>query len=235
MIPCCHFCCFYRLLSLHASTLVLLSFGIYIHFSAVNTDCSFVYFWDSPWNLIVFVADGTITVWYILYTNNRINGMWNTKIRWCCLFSYVYQQAFERGGLWLRLMSLQLQKLLLVRQWVLVLLLTHSYQQVMTTVVVCSELNYWPAGSIVGHPAGAQAYCCQWVLLHGRLTPMLHWLHVSAVDDIIYGPRCGTNTKNFGTDSCIFITITILVFDRVLKLRPWYWLVVLGSGPSLLR
>ena len=99
----------------------------------------------------------------------------------------------------------------------------------------CMFWAYWPARSIVGPPVGAQAYCCQWVLLHGRLTPMLHWLHVSAVDDIIYGPRCGTNTKNFGTDSCIFITITILVFDRVLKLRPWYWLVVLGSGPSLLR
>ncbi len=65
------------------------------------------------------------------------------------------------------------------------------------TVVVCYELSYWPARSIVGHPAGAQAYCCQWVLLHGRLTPMLHWLHVSAVDDIIYGPQCGTHTKEF--------------------------------------
>ena len=160
MIPYCHFCCFYRLRSLHASTLVLLSCGMYIHFP-LWTLIVHSYFWDSPWNLIVFVADGTITVWCILYTNKRINGMWNTKIRWCCLFSYVYQQAFERGGLWPRPVSLQLQKLLLVRQWVLVLLLTHSYQQVGTTVVVCSELSYWPAGSRVGHPAGAQAY---WVV-----------------------------------------------------------------------
>ena len=66
------------------------------------------------------------------------------------------------------------------------------------TVVVCYELSYWPARSIVGHPAGAQANCCQWVLLHGRLTPMLHWLHVSVdADDTIYGPRYGTNTKIF--------------------------------------
>jgi len=194
MIPYCHFCCFYRLRSLHASsTVFLLSFGMYIHVP-LWTLIVHSYFWDSPWNLIVFVADGTITVWCILYTNNRINGMWNTKIRWCCLFSYVYQQAFERGGLWPRPVSLQLQKLFLVRQWVLVLLLTHSYQQLLL-LLLCYELSYWPARSIVGHPAGAQAYCCQWVLLHGRLTPLLHWLHVSAVDDIIYGPRCGTNTK----------------------------------------
>ena len=39
-------------------TIILLS-GIY-PFSALNPDCSFVWFWDSPWYLVILVADGTI-------------------------------------------------------------------------------------------------------------------------------------------------------------------------------
>ncbi len=57
--------------SLHASTLVLLSFGMYIQF-LLWTLIVHSYFWDSPWNLIVFVADGTITLWCILYTNSGV-------------------------------------------------------------------------------------------------------------------------------------------------------------------
>lgn len=192
MIPYCHFCCFYRLRSLHASTLVLLSFGMYIHVP-LWTLIVHSYFWDSPWNLIVFVADGTITVWCILYTNNRILMVCEIPRSVGVACSPKYTSKLLKGvGCDRARCPYNCRSFF---WWGSEYWYSCWHTHTNKYVVVCYELSYWPARSIVGHPAGAQAYCCQWVLLHGRLTPLLHWLHVSAVDDIMYGPRCGTNTK----------------------------------------
>ena len=54
--------------------------------------------WDSPWNLIVLVADGTIMC--DAYSTNIWSMICEIQSSQCCLFSYVYQRAFERDGLW---------------------------------------------------------------------------------------------------------------------------------------
>ena len=57
------------------NTIILLS-GIH-PFSTLNPDCSFVWFWDSPWYLVVLVADGTI-----LCDASSTPTMWSMLL--CC-------------------------------------------------------------------------------------------------------------------------------------------------------
>ena len=89
------------IVSVCVSTLISLLSGIN-PISALNPDCSFVWFWDSPWYLGVLVADGTIM--YDAYSHQLCD-------QWYCAFlprsvsaaclQYV-PVSCERDGLWAR-------------------------------------------------------------------------------------------------------------------------------------
>ncbi len=167
-------------------TIILLS-GIY-PFSALNPDCSFVWFWDSPWYLVLLVADGTIM--YDAYSHQPCD-------QWYCAFyqdqlvlpvSNIYQWAVK--GMGCEPVTLTLVRTLLVRLWVLVLLVDKHVPS------ICVKLMYiWAmllTGQVfsVGCPAGTLAYFCQWVLLHGWLTLMWRSLKMSSLLGRCDSPRC---------------------------------------------
>jgi len=121
-----------KFIVLCVSTLFLLS-GIY-PFSAVNPDCSFVWYWDSPWYLVLLVADGTIM--YDAYSHQPCD-------QWYCAFyqdqlvlpvSNIYQWAVK--GMGCEPVTLTLAKTLLVRLWVLVLLVDKHVPS------ICVKLMY---------------------------------------------------------------------------------------------
>ena len=76
---------------------------------------------------------------------------------------------------------------------------------------VLSYATDWP-GLSVGHPMGALAYFCHWVLsIHGWLTLSVMLCQkgtTSRETSTLIG--CFTHTNCFGTNSCKIITITIL-------------------------
>ena len=117
-----HFCCLYfrrydhRLMCV--DTIVLVLSGIY-PFSSVNPGCFIRMNWDSPWYLVVLVADGTI-----IYDAYSTLTWWSLAGNCQCqsvlpLFSYFTSWAVK--GMGSEPMSLTLQQLFLVRLWVLVL------------------------------------------------------------------------------------------------------------------
>ena len=164
------------------STLFLLS-GIY-PFSAVNPDCSFVWYWDSPWYLVLLVADGTIM--YDAYSHQPCD-------QWYCAFyqdqlvlpvSNIYHWAVK--GMSCKSVTLTLARALLVRLWVLVLFVDKYVLSICCTFELC----YWPARSFSRVPRRDASILCQWVLLHGWLTLMWRSLKMLSFLGRYDSPRC---------------------------------------------
>jgi hypothetical protein len=160
--------------------------GIY-PFSALNPDCSFVWFWDSSWYLVLLVADGTIM--YDAYSHQPCD-------QWYCAFyqdqlvlpvSNSYQWAVK--GMGCESVTVTLRRALLVRLWVLVLLLTNMDRQFVLSWCTF-ELCYWPARSFSRVPRRHASLLCQWVLLYGWLTLMWRSLKMSSLLGRCDSPRC---------------------------------------------
>ncbi len=140
-------------------------------FSALNPDCSFVWFWDSPWYLVILVADGTIlcdaystpTMWsrfYALHVPESVSvacsPMFTSELwkGWVVSpWPWHLQELFWRGCEYLYS------------------LLTNMYRQFVLSWCTF-ELCYWPARSFSRVPLRHASLLCQWVLLHCWLTLM---------------------------------------------------------------
>jgi hypothetical protein len=104
-----------KFIVLCVSTLLCYSLE-YIHFPLWTLICSFVWFWDSSWYLVLLVADGTIM--YDAYSHQPCD-------QWYCAFyqdqlvlpvSNSYQWAVK--GMGCESVTLTLARALLVRLWV---------------------------------------------------------------------------------------------------------------------
>jgi hypothetical protein len=122
-----------KFIVLCVSTLLFYSLELY-PFSALNPDCPFVWFWDSPWYLVLLVAGGTIM--YDAYSHQPYD-------QWYCAFyqdqlvlpvSNSYQWAVK--GMGCESVTLTLARALLVRLWVLVLLVDKHVPS------ICGKLMY---------------------------------------------------------------------------------------------
>jgi hypothetical protein len=123
----------------------------------------------------LILADGTIV--YDEYCTparwSRVMLAHTTMIAWCSLFSYFISEH-RRGGLWAcpQLSSYSWWGC----EYNMNRLLTKLYLQLFwEKLMYVSYTTDWP-GSSVGHPTGALAKICLWVIQHGWLT--------------LYGMRC---------------------------------------------
>ncbi len=145
--------------------------------SALNPDWFICMKWDSPWYLL-WCSQMVPSIWCILFTNKVIKGNANlfTRIIWCCLFSYFISELWG-DRLWA---CPQLSSS--YSWWGCEYNMYHCWQNYTSNFLgkadVC-ELIYWPASVSVGHPAGALAIICLWVLLtwltyaYGMLVKMM--------------------------------------------------------------
>ncbi len=130
----------------------------------------------------LILADGTIVydeystpVWW-----SRVTLVHTARICWCFLFSFFISEL-RRGGLW------ACPQLSNYSWWGceynMYHLLTKLYLQHFWGKLMYVSYTTDQPGSSVGHPAGALAIICLWVLSHGWLT--LYGMHCQ--DDIAPG------------------------------------------------
>ncbi len=84
-----------KLIVLCVLTLIILLSGIY-SFSALNPDCAFIWFWDSPWYLIGLVVDGTIM--YVAYSHQPCDQWYFYQDQLVLPVSNIYQWAVKWMG-----------------------------------------------------------------------------------------------------------------------------------------
>ncbi len=122
----------------------------------------------------VILADGKNNMMHTLHQYKVIEGNTKsfTRISWCCLFSYFISELWG-DGLWAcpQLSSYSW----LGCEYNMYCCWQNYTSNFMGKADVC-ELYYWLASVPVGHPAGALAIICLWVLLT--------WLHYA------YGMLC---------------------------------------------
>ncbi len=131
-------------------------------FSALNPDWFIHMNWDSPWHPFD-IADGTIV--YDEYSTparwSSVMLVYTTMIAWCCLFSYFISEL-RRDGLW------AYPQLSSYSWWGCEYNMYCCWQNysfnLWEMLVYVSYNTDWP-GCSVGHPAGALALICLWVLL----------------------------------------------------------------------
>ena len=170
------------------STLLFYSLE-YIHFPLWTLIVHSYDFGDSPWYLVILVADGTILC--DAYSHQLCDPGFMLCMYQVQLVLPVLQYlpvSCERDGLWA--LDRDTCKSLLVRLWVLVLLVDKYVPS------ICVKLMYiWAmllTGQVfsVGCPAGTLAYFCQWVLLHCWLTLMWRSRKMSSLLGRYDFPRC---------------------------------------------
>ncbi len=130
----------------------------------------------------VILVDGTIV--YDEYSTparwSRVTLAHTTRIAWCCLFSYIISEL-RRGGLWAcpQLSSYSWWGC----EYNMYRLLTKLYLQLFwEKLTYVSYTTDWP-GSSVGHPTGALAITCPWVIL----TWLIYAYGMLCQDDIVPG------------------------------------------------
>ena len=103
----------------------------------------------------------TSSGWYhhvrcILYTDKVSNGMWNTRVCQCCLFSYVYQQALK--GVGCEPVSLTIAVAFFGEAVSIGTLVDKLILSIQMWLMYVSSYATDRPGHSVGHPAGALAY-----------------------------------------------------------------------------
>ncbi len=103
------------------------------------------------------------SIWCILYTSKVIKGnaLHFFRIALCCLFSYFISELW-RDGLW------ACPQLISYSWWGCEYNMYCCWQNYISNSMVKAdvcELYYWLPSVSVGHPAGALAIICLWVLL----------------------------------------------------------------------
>ncbi len=143
---------------------------------ALNPDWFICMKWDSPWYLL-WCSWMVPSIWCTLYTNKVIKGNAKlfTRISWCCLFSYFISELWG-DGLW------ACPQLSSYSWWGCEYNMYCCWQNYTSNFMGKAdvrELYYWSASVSVGHPAGALAIICHWVLLtwltYTYRIPMSRW------------------------------------------------------------
>ena len=165
-------------------------------------------------------------VWCILHTDNVSNGMWNTRVCQCCLFSYVYQQALKGVGCD-KPASVTIAVAFFwwgCEYWYFCWQ-THT---VNWSVVVCFELCYWLARSFSRASHRCTSLFCHWVLVHGWLILCVKLCQDDATSRE-FSTLTGyyTHTNHFWYDSWKFYydhhLWYLILSSRGMK-DFWYWL-----------
>ncbi len=182
--------------------------------------------WDSP-RYLLWCSRMVPSIWCKLYTNKVIkdNAKLFTRISWCCLFSYFISELWG-DVLWacpqLSSYSWWGWEYNMYCCW-------KSYtSNFMGKADVC-ELNYWLASASVGHPAGALAIICCWVLL----TWLTYAYGMLCQDDIAPGEflllqRACQLFFGLGTSTHVFsrsITDCYIIKWHVSHAWCWFWTI----------